>query len=281
MPRCHYCFSVIRPPSRIFTARPYPVFPETIGDFLRKKRLDSGLLQKDVATLLKINVASIRNWESNLRLPDLQALPEIINFIGCCPYDVNLPFNKKLVIRREINGITQKKMARLIGVDPSTLARWEQGERTPSFNQRLRIAATVAIFGEIQGRNLGKDSQDKSKLKYPLFEGKDYFEHLKIDLTESEVKIIQKRLTSTNYVLYDPAWTIGKKLSAWRTNFGLSQRTMAKLTGYAHQSLCRWETGKRIPKLETVFKIKNSLVKLHTIYDDNAEFNEQIRQIHN
>jgi helix-turn-helix protein len=35
------------------------------------------------------------------------------------------------VRRRTSVGLTQKEAAKLLGVDPSTLARWERGEREP------------------------------------------------------------------------------------------------------------------------------------------------------
>ncbi len=57
--RCHYQISAIKSPTRTITSRPYPYFPITIGDYLRKRRLDPGLRQKDVAGLKQLQLQFI------------------------------------------------------------------------------------------------------------------------------------------------------------------------------------------------------------------------------
>jgi transcriptional regulator with XRE-family HTH domain len=111
----------------VFTPVPYAAEPVNISDFLRKRRIDLGLKQRDVAALLNVNVESIRNWEGGWRQPHIAELPKIIAFIGCCPYDLTLPLHKRIVLWRSYNGVTQKEMAEIIGIDPTTLARLEDG----------------------------------------------------------------------------------------------------------------------------------------------------------
>ncbi len=125
--RCHFNIRAFRPGNKIFTPIPYPFQPKTISDFLRKRRIDLGLWQRDVAAILDVNVASIRNWEGNWRKPHVEELPGLIWFIGFCPYDVTLPMHKRIVLWRSYNGLTQKEMAKRMGIDPTTLARLESG----------------------------------------------------------------------------------------------------------------------------------------------------------
>ena len=47
----------------------YPVNPKTIGEHLRKKRMDCGLLQSDVARIIGVSEESIWNWENGLTTP--------------------------------------------------------------------------------------------------------------------------------------------------------------------------------------------------------------------
>ena len=41
----------------------YPIRPRTIGEKLKKKRLDMGLYQKDVAEIIGVDVNTVTNWE--------------------------------------------------------------------------------------------------------------------------------------------------------------------------------------------------------------------------
>jgi transcriptional regulator with XRE-family HTH domain len=94
----------------------------TLGDYLRKKRLDLGLRQKDLAEILNSTNDAINYWENNLKKPSIRFLPKIVQFIGYCPYQPSLSIAQKLIIWRAFNGISQHRMAELIGVDPCTLA---------------------------------------------------------------------------------------------------------------------------------------------------------------
>ena len=100
---------------------------------MRKKRLDLKLLQKDVAKRIGVNEATIWNWENDWSSPSLHYIPKIIEFLGYIP-DCIKPKNlgKKIVIYRKLLGITQKELARHLGIDPTTLGRWERGESKPS-----------------------------------------------------------------------------------------------------------------------------------------------------
>jgi DNA-binding XRE family transcriptional regulator len=49
----------------------YPKELKTLGDHLRKRRLDKGLLQNDLARLLGVDKTTVTNWENDLfsRIP--------------------------------------------------------------------------------------------------------------------------------------------------------------------------------------------------------------------
>ena len=65
--------------ARPFTyADGYPVHPETIGEHLRKKRMDSRLMQSEVADIIGVSAESIWNWEHGKTKPSKKNL-EIIN----------------------------------------------------------------------------------------------------------------------------------------------------------------------------------------------------------
>jgi predicted transcriptional regulator len=58
-------------------------------------------------------------------------MPAIIDFLGYNPIPSATGIAEELVRQRTTLGLTQKEAAVVIGADPSTLAKWERGEREP------------------------------------------------------------------------------------------------------------------------------------------------------
>ena len=65
----------------------YPRRLRTLGDHIRKRRLDLGLLQRDVAQQLGANPDTVKNWEMGYTAPALWFIPRIIRFLGYVPFD--------------------------------------------------------------------------------------------------------------------------------------------------------------------------------------------------
>jgi DNA-binding XRE family transcriptional regulator len=75
---------------------PYPAYPKalnTLGDHIRKRRLDLKLLQKEVAKKIGVDETSINNLENNRVKPSLALILKITEFIG---YDLMKGFPKTL-----------------------------------------------------------------------------------------------------------------------------------------------------------------------------------------
>jgi transcriptional regulator with XRE-family HTH domain len=105
---------------------------KTLGDHLRKRRLDLKLLQRQVALLLGVEEATIWNWENNRSSPKLHYIPRIVRFLGYVPfYGEPKTLGEKIINYRRLSGITRKELANRLGVDPGTLARWERNEGRP------------------------------------------------------------------------------------------------------------------------------------------------------
>ena len=107
----------------------YPQDINTLGDHIRLRRLGLGLHQKDVATIVNATTSTVTNWEKNRTTPAFRYIPKIITFLGYNPLDLKVgTFGEKIKLFRLINGVSQKKLAKRIGIDPDTLARWEEGK---------------------------------------------------------------------------------------------------------------------------------------------------------
>jgi transcriptional regulator with XRE-family HTH domain len=121
---------------------PYSHTLETIGDHLKTRRLDLGLRQKDVAQQLGVKTETVTNWEKNYTAPQLYLIPRVIQFLGYDPVEDDsdsLSLGERVVRVRQRLGITQKDLARRLGVDPSTLAHWEYGRRRPMPKNRAKL----------------------------------------------------------------------------------------------------------------------------------------------
>ncbi len=55
---------------------------ETLGDHLRKRRLDRGLTQKELAAMLGVDETSVYNWEKNRCRPARQMMQKIAAFMN-------------------------------------------------------------------------------------------------------------------------------------------------------------------------------------------------------
>jgi transcriptional regulator with XRE-family HTH domain len=112
---------------------------------MRKKRLDLKLLQKDVAQKLGVNKTTLYNWENNRASPSLYQVAKIIKFLRYIPDSIQAnTFGEKVVLSRHLLGITQKKLAHCLGIDPTTLSRWERDKTRPPKKHLERLNTLFA-----------------------------------------------------------------------------------------------------------------------------------------
>jgi len=124
----------------------YPKTLKTLGDHIRKTRLELGLFQREVAKKIGVTESTVWRWERNETSPPARFIPAIITFLGCDPSPPPRLFSESLLKTRKLLGLTQKAMARRLGVDPTTLARWEHGQSQPSKRCRQTLKADFVKF---------------------------------------------------------------------------------------------------------------------------------------
>jgi transcriptional regulator with XRE-family HTH domain len=103
-----------------------------LGEEIRKRRLDLNLRQIDVAKIIGCHEMTVVNWEKGYASPRINHLPKVVEFLGFNPLQKCDTLAQQMVSHRKSFGITQKEFARKLGVDPSTLGRWERRERAPT-----------------------------------------------------------------------------------------------------------------------------------------------------
>lgn len=89
----------------------YPKELRTLGNHLRKRRLDLGLLQRDAAAQLGADEGSVYNWEVNRTVPALRFIPRIVEFLGYLPFPLNGWLPERLKASRQAFGLSQKRGA--------------------------------------------------------------------------------------------------------------------------------------------------------------------------
>ena len=122
------------------------VAPVSLGEHLKKRRLELGLTQKEAGTHLGVTSFTVTNWEHGLRRPAIQHFPAICQFLG---YDPEPPtpntIAERLVTERRQFGWTQRVAARKLGVDPSTWSAWEHGGTIMSKAHRHLVAQFIGL----------------------------------------------------------------------------------------------------------------------------------------
>jgi DNA-binding XRE family transcriptional regulator len=86
-----------------------------LGDHLRKKRLDLGLLQREVAQELGVHKESVCHWEVGCSHPKPYLIPRVIEFLGYAPWAAPATFGEWLVMARLANGLSRERLAKRLG----------------------------------------------------------------------------------------------------------------------------------------------------------------------
>lgn len=117
--------------------------PETIGDHVRKRRLELGVSQKEVATRIGVTSFTVLNWEKRYTTTiPVAVMPAIIAFLGYDPFPEPVTIGEELHAYRRKTGWSLKRLAEHLGVDESTVGNWERGGKIGSRKHQL-LASTL------------------------------------------------------------------------------------------------------------------------------------------
>lgn len=115
-----------------------PENPSNIGERIRKFRIENGLTQKDIANRIGVRTDSITNWELGRNEPQIQFMPKIQSLLGTEAQTSNTHSEEIIQFRSE-NGLSRKRMARMIGIDETTLKRIESNNHSMRLNSKIEI----------------------------------------------------------------------------------------------------------------------------------------------
>ena len=100
--------------------------PRTMGDYVRKRRLELGWGAIQLAHMLHVSTETIFNWEKGRSFPEIRFMARIIEFLGYTPELFNRDTTgQKIIAYRHVWGMSQWVLALALKVDPGTLGWWE------------------------------------------------------------------------------------------------------------------------------------------------------------
>lgn len=150
IPALPFCY--VRLSGQIPRPKGYPTEPKTLGEHLLKRRLDLGLLQREAASQIGVTEATIWNWENGGAVPDLRRLPGVIRFLRYDPRPKPETIGRSLHSYRRARGMSQRALAQVLAVDPSTLAGWEHGRRVPAGRFLARVQTVLEASADWEPR---------------------------------------------------------------------------------------------------------------------------------
>jgi len=119
--------------------------PHTLGEHVRKRRLELKLTQQEVADQLGVNPWTILNWEKGHTQPPIASIPAIIRFLGYDPFPRPMTIPQQLLAKRRAMGWSIEQAARSIGVDPGSWSKWERGKTILHGQHRFLVARLVDL----------------------------------------------------------------------------------------------------------------------------------------
>ena len=93
--------------------------------------MDLELLQREVAERIGCSKAALLMWEKGRSSPEIRFWPGIFRFLGYDPTSEPQSSAELLLAARRLRGWSQKRLAQFLGVDPTSVSRWELGLGRP------------------------------------------------------------------------------------------------------------------------------------------------------
>ncbi len=121
----------------------YPQSPRHIGEHIKRRRIELGLRQRDVAEQIGVSPWTVLNWESGETEPAVRFGPQVVKFLGYDPLPEPTDFGQEVWKLRWRRGLTQRDLAAQLHTDDSVVRDWERGEHLAGDKLRPRLEALM------------------------------------------------------------------------------------------------------------------------------------------
>ncbi|MCX5822316.1 MAG: helix-turn-helix domain-containing protein [Deltaproteobacteria bacterium] len=127
---------------------------------MRKRRMDLGLLQRNVAEMIGVSECTIYNWEKGGSQPVTKHMPRIIDFLGYVPFECPEDILGRLDYFKRIKGLTLDGLGSFMDRDPEQLSDWLRYHKRPC----RRNLESINQFLAKHGLGVGDQSIMQDKL---------------------------------------------------------------------------------------------------------------------
>jgi len=120
-----------------------PANPQTLGDHIKRKRLQLRLLQKEVAEKIGVSEDSITGWENGRSVPQIHLYPAIIVLLGYYPFEKDITtVSGQIEFVRFNNGWSYERRAMAFSANATAVLDWHNKNKIFSKSHK-RILETL------------------------------------------------------------------------------------------------------------------------------------------
>jgi transcriptional regulator with XRE-family HTH domain len=125
--------------------KPFDFEPQTLGEQIKKKRLECGLSQIEVGKTLGVSTETILNWEKGYTEPLIVSIPAILQFLGFDSFPRPQTISERLFAFRQSHGLSIRGAAKELGVHFETWRDWEHGKTILRLKHRELVARLLGL----------------------------------------------------------------------------------------------------------------------------------------
>lgn len=122
----------------------YSETPQSLGEHLKKRRKELGLLQREAAIQMGVDTFTYINWEKDRTIPIASRFRPVIEFLGYDPTPAPTSLAGRVEAKRRATGMTFDQVAQHLAWDPGSLTRYLNGTWPIPVDRRAAMEAFLA-----------------------------------------------------------------------------------------------------------------------------------------
>lgn len=105
----------------------YAENPQSLGEHLKKRRKELGLLQREAGERMGVSAETVANWEKDKTKPIPTQFRPVVAFLGYDPTPTSVSLVERFEAKRRELGVTLEQVAKYLAWDEGSLRRYLKG----------------------------------------------------------------------------------------------------------------------------------------------------------